>query len=706
MERCARCLGNLYELSVFCGKCGFNNEPDFNQLINRTIDNRYTVYARWGKGERTTYFNAVDSGSGIGSNIIVIKIIDPTQLVSRDTSYTIRVSETRRIWKTTLERMRLEAETLISMNHPNIARYYSTGLVGDDLRYVAMEYLLGRTLRAEMEAREYINTSDIIKIIADTASALSETHKLGIIHRELTPDVIYLEPSLNDPTNSERIIKVTDFGITNIISPPDLPPFAKRSPTTDIVNYVSPEHCCNIEPDHRSDIYSLGIIFYEAVTGELPFKGRTATEVAMKHIKDRPVSPKQLNPEIPEDMEKVILRMIAKDPNHRYQTMDDAIMHLLSLLFGEPIEFPEIPAHLEEPEIVSVESISDDYNISDIPPHPQEVAITEPDHLQPVKQSAETYVSISEIMKDVSNVPPLEAEVKESTEILLDSPESPVADIIPLSNLQHLDNMENQEPTSQQNADDSTQSKRRAKSGKNKPVTTGSLRDLSKELSSISSERHEEYDKPLTTGELQDLSQDLSSIKKEQSKREEREVIDAVPITDELPPQEKIPETAIAHYKPSPQSGHALRYTAITAASAIIVISSVLLIRYTLYSNNQTNGEGQQQADRSTPPPIEASPTPTLAVALPSPTPEIATPTPAPATPTPTPVIVATPTPAAISKIVTPEKPKPQAKSKRVDKKSDPPVSKPPQAETKPRPARSGVPTPAPTIFERFKPKN
>jgi serine/threonine protein kinase len=277
-------------------------------LITLTIDGRYRIYRRLGQGGLSTIFAATDLET---DHVVAIKISDPAQLVLRETSYAMGSNRARSYWDEMLERMRREAETLASIDHPNIVRFYGTGVLNDDLRYVAMEFLRGRTLRDEIDRKLSLEPSLAVSIALEITSALIEVHSRGIVHRDINPRNIFI------CGNGVRLI---DFGIAKFPQPPGAPPFTQHSTLAGTVAYASPEQCASHPVDHRSDIYSLGVVLYEMVTGQRPFIGRTPTEIALMQIQSEPRPPRAINRAIPADLEKTILRALAKSPSERQQS--------------------------------------------------------------------------------------------------------------------------------------------------------------------------------------------------------------------------------------------------------------------------------------------------------------------------------------------------------------------------------------------------
>lgn len=325
MNRCAHCYGDLPDFAVFCPSCARADEPDFARMLHQTIGERYRLYRRLGQGGLSTVFAATDLQT---DEVVVVKVSDPAQLVQRELSYAIDAEAARNYWGEMLERMRREAETLAEIDHPNIVRFYDTGLIGEDLRFVVMEFLRGRMLRDEMDAKGRLEPAAAIRIALEICQALREVHARGIVHRDISPRNIFLAEARTQAAENETvevrrsIIKLIDFGIAKFPQPPGAPPFTQHSVLSGTVAYASPEQCQSREVDHRSDIYSLGVVLYEMVTGQRLFTGRTPTEIALKQIQAEPVPPRQLNPDLPLSLERAILRTLAKNPDERPQTAE------------------------------------------------------------------------------------------------------------------------------------------------------------------------------------------------------------------------------------------------------------------------------------------------------------------------------------------------------------------------------------------------
>ena len=311
MNLCSRCSGELPAFAAFCPHCAQAHEPNFDDLINLTIDGRYRIYRRLGQGGLSTIFAATDLGT---DNVVAIKISDPAQLVIRAMNYAMDAARARDYWDEMLERMRREAETLATIDHPNIVRFEGTGMINDDLRYVVMEFLRGHTLRDEIDRNGAFEPSWAVGVALEVASALIEVHARDIVHRDINPRNIMI---------ADSAIKLIDFGIAKFPQPPGAPPFTQHSTLAGTVAYASPEQCASHPVDHRSDIYSLGVVLYEMATGRRPFTGRTPTEVALKQIQSEPMPPRSINPAVSVAVEKAILRALAKNPADRQQSSEE-----------------------------------------------------------------------------------------------------------------------------------------------------------------------------------------------------------------------------------------------------------------------------------------------------------------------------------------------------------------------------------------------
>jgi serine/threonine protein kinase len=199
-----------------------------------------------------------------------------------------------------------------------------------------MEFLRGHTLRDEIDRNGAFELSKAVGVALEVASALIEVHARGIVHRDINPRNIMI---------ADCAIKLIDFGIAKFPQPPGAPPFTQHSALAGTVSYASPEQCASHPVDHRSDIYSLGVVLYEMATGRRPFNGRTPTEIALKQIQSEPTPPRSINPAISAAVEKTILRALAKNPADRQQSAEELSEELRKssnqILISLPVTNPE-----------------------------------------------------------------------------------------------------------------------------------------------------------------------------------------------------------------------------------------------------------------------------------------------------------------------------------------------------------------------------
>ena len=200
-----------------------------------------------------------------------------------------------------IERFRREAKNAAALNHPNIVSIYDRG-EAEDTYYIAMEFLDGRTLKELIISRGAAPINVAIEYARQILSALRFAHRHGIVHRDIKPHNVLVD--------GEGRVKVTDFGIARAGT-------SRMTETGSIVGtaqYLSPEQARGGEVDPRSDLYSLGVVVYELLTGKTPFDGETPVEIAMKHLSATPKPPSKLRPDIPPELDMVVLRALAKNP--------------------------------------------------------------------------------------------------------------------------------------------------------------------------------------------------------------------------------------------------------------------------------------------------------------------------------------------------------------------------------------------------------
>ena len=213
-----------------------------------------------------------------------------------------------------------ESQAAAGLSHPNIVSVYDVG-VDQGTYFIVMEYVNGITLKQYLEQKGCLEYHEATNFIIDVAEALKCAHENKIIHRDIKPHNIMLTRDL--------IPKVTDFGIARAITRSTV---TLTNQTMGSVHYISPEQARGGFVDERSDLYSMGIMFYELVTGELPFDEENSVTIAIKHIREDIVPPQELNPRVPDSVNNVILKLTQKDPEARYQSMDELIDDLDRLM--------------------------------------------------------------------------------------------------------------------------------------------------------------------------------------------------------------------------------------------------------------------------------------------------------------------------------------------------------------------------------------
>ncbi len=260
-------------------------------LINRVFDRRYVIRRKLGSGGMAVVYLAEDQELG---RRVALKLLDERH--AADEQF--------------VERFRREAQSAAGLNHPNIVSIFDRGLA-EGTYYIAMEYLDGRTLK-ELLVR---NGPTPIPIAIDYArqilGALAFAHRGGIVHRDIKPHNIVV--------GSDGRLKVTDFGIASS----GASQMTEAGSIVGTAQYLSPEQARGAPVDPRSDIYSLGIVLYEMLTGKVPFTGDTPVEIAMKHLSQVPDPPSRLRSDVPHDLDAVVMRALAKDPEQRYATAEE-----------------------------------------------------------------------------------------------------------------------------------------------------------------------------------------------------------------------------------------------------------------------------------------------------------------------------------------------------------------------------------------------
>lgn len=265
------------------------------RYIGKMLDNRYEILEVIGTGGMAVVFKAKCHRL---NRLVAIKMLKKD--LSEDAEFRRRFHD--------------ESQAVAMLSHPNIMAVYDVSR-GGDMDYIVMELIDGITLKQYMERRGKLNWPEALHFITQIMKGLSHAHSRGIIHRDIKPQNIMV---LRDGT-----VKVTDFGIACLSNGANPSNEAIGS-----VHYISPEQAKGDYTDNRSDIYSAGVVLYEMLTSRLPFDGNDPVSVAIQHFSAVPLSPREIDPDIPEALEQICMKAMACDRNRRYSTADEMLADL------------------------------------------------------------------------------------------------------------------------------------------------------------------------------------------------------------------------------------------------------------------------------------------------------------------------------------------------------------------------------------------
>jgi len=288
----------------------------------RTLADRYELVSHIARGGMADVYEARDTLLG---RKVAVKVLHSQ--FSSDEAF--------------VKRFRREAQAAANLSHPNIVSIYDWGEDGDTY-FIVMELIEGRTLRDVLKSERQLLPRRASEIGAEVASALSVAHRAGLVHRDIKPGNILLAP--------DGTVRVTDFGIARAWD--DSQELTRTGAVIGTATYFSPEQAQGLTADERSDLYSLGVVLYEMVSGAPPFTGDSPVAVAYQHVSTPITMPSTLNPDIPADQESIIAKALSKDPATRYQTAEDMRADLLRFLRGEaPATVPatDAPTQLMAP---------------------------------------------------------------------------------------------------------------------------------------------------------------------------------------------------------------------------------------------------------------------------------------------------------------------------------------------------------------------
>ena len=260
--------------------------------VGSFLSDRYEILSKVGAGGMSDVYKAKDH---ILSRFVAIKVLK--QEFSEDSSF--------------VTKFRAEAQSAAGLEHPNIVNIYDVGSE-NGMYYIVMEYVEGITLKTYIEKKGQLSFKESASIAIQVARGIESAHNKNIIHRDIKPQNIII--------STEGKVKVTDFGIAKATSSNTI-----SSDVMGSVHYASPEQARNGFVDGRSDIYSLGIVMFEMVTGRVPFDGETTVAVALQHLQEEIARPSKYAPDLPISFEKIILKCTQKTPDRRYQTIEELL---------------------------------------------------------------------------------------------------------------------------------------------------------------------------------------------------------------------------------------------------------------------------------------------------------------------------------------------------------------------------------------------
>jgi eukaryotic-like serine/threonine-protein kinase len=289
--------------------------------VGDVIDGRYRILGRIGGGGMANVYLAEDNtlGRRVAIKMLHRRFVEDAKFV---------------------ERFRREAKAAAGLNHPNIVGVYDWGQVGSE-NYIVMEYVEGETLKELVRRRGRLPGGEAVAIALELLAAVGAAHANGVIHRDVKSQNILIDRAGR--------VKVADFGIAQAGDPG----MTEAGSILGTAQYLAPEQARGEPVDERSDLYSVGVVLYEMLTGRVPFKGDSAVTVALKHVNELPPDPAGLVPGLPYSLNQIVLKALAKDPNRRYGSAAEFAADLRAAQAGGPLRAATFDAADERTQIVA-----------------------------------------------------------------------------------------------------------------------------------------------------------------------------------------------------------------------------------------------------------------------------------------------------------------------------------------------------------------
>ncbi len=319
------------------------------------LNNRYQLLERLGRGGMSDVFRARDL---MLERYVAIKVLH--EHYSDDESFQ--------------KRFRQEARAAANLSHPNIVTVHDFGFDQNQL-YIVMEHVPGKDLKTLLRQRGRYSVEEAIPLIVQACAGIGYAHRAGLVHCDIKPHNMIVTPDAR--------LKVTDFGIARALS--TIMPDERADVVWGSPQYFSPEQAVGEPPSPASDVYSLGIVLYEVLTGALPFTASSSEELARMHLEENPIPPSEYVPDIPEALEEIVMKVLSKEPAARYRTADQ--LGRVLLRFGTQRDIPATPAMNLTPEVVTT------YR----QPEPPVTKATVPVYQEPRSQPVEPVYSAPEV---------------------------------------------------------------------------------------------------------------------------------------------------------------------------------------------------------------------------------------------------------------------------------------------------------------------